>query len=192
MPVSGLSGPFRISNFYGQSDGLAGNGWTENAFCSGTSYTLIKAALVNLIPARLSMCTPNIVYRGTRISYPGQPLQDIVVTAASLGLGGRVGTYAPTSGTATTATSPSDVALLFRMNDINFFHSNIWIHGVPQAVVNGNSFVPDAAFSAAKSAWLTQVTAHYMIKESTGVYSAMTGNTSVSVRNRKVGRAFPR
>jgi hypothetical protein len=190
MPVTGLSGPFRVTNFYEQNDGLEGSGWSETQWFTGTSYTLIAAALLNFIPKRLLMMNPDCFWVASRIAYPGQKWQDVIVDASTLSLSTYIGGYVPTSGGSSTQTCPSDTALLWRVTDINGFHSSFFLHGVPQAIVQGNNYLPDPAFTTAIGNYYSQMFDHCVLKEPAGAYGSIASDDGVRVRSRKCGRAF--
>lgn len=191
MPLTGLTAPFKVTLFFHDASSINGAGFSENYHWNATSYANVQTALPDFINARLGLSSFNVVFDAVRISYPGQKYQDLLLTPSLLGITlPASGTFTPTSGDPT-GEAPIDTCLLWRVRDVNNYHTTLYMHGVPSGVLEGSNFVPDDAWNTVEIAWTGKLTANVMVKQpKTPNYSGVTAVDYIRASNRKVGRPF--
>jgi hypothetical protein len=191
--VSGLTPPFKVTSFFRQTNGAVSGMWSETIHWKDVSYASVVTDLTTYIPARLALMCADCDYVSTRISYPGQKNQDLLVDANDIDLLTTGGLYVPTSTTASHYSCPLNTAILYRVRDALNFHTSMWLHGVPEAAVEGSEFVEDVAFASAFAAFNVQLAKYVMIKEGdTGLWGLMILGSVPRIRSRQAGRNFSR
>jgi hypothetical protein len=132
--VTGLTPPFKVTNFFSQSNGASTGGWYESYHWKDVSYANVVTDLTTFIPARIALMCADCDYVASRISYPGQKQQDLLINGEDIDLLANPGVYTPTSTTASKWSCPLDTAILYRIRDSLNFHCSLWLHGVPESL----------------------------------------------------------
>jgi len=116
-----------------------GYGWSERFWYAGPTDTASLVTNVQqLVVARAAILTNTCVIIRSRVANPGGVKRNPVVFT---------GNGAGTPGTETPPTASSEVALLILYQNIGVGFNRAFLRGIPERVVNVDTYAPDAAFN---------------------------------------------
>lgn len=149
-------------------------GWSETYYYNGTSSdATVQADLTTLIGARAAILTNSVTITHARMASGTK--RDPRIFALNGGAGFSGGELPPTL--------PADVALLVRMNGNAGGYMRPFIRGCPGRVVQAESYVPDATFTANMNTYTATVTnGKWLVRDTMGgdptqfVVTALTPN----------------
>lgn len=127
--------------FFRSADGY---GWSERYFYAGTTTDPAFSSNINaLASARVQLLTTS--GRLTHIRVASPTLRNPFIFA--LAAGGTPGSYAP-------PTAPAEVALLFRMNAGITGYNRIFLRGIPDEIVSGDSYAPTPTWNGVMNSFI--------------------------------------
>jgi hypothetical protein len=167
-------------------------GWSETYPLVPTGYVAASVIMDALVEIRLAMLCEDITVMGYRIS-------DIDVAGdAYTDNSENAGQYGTAGAPPHPVSEPANVVLRIREDTADFLHHAIrYVHGMPDQVVTGGAYSPDAEFTTAMDDYLAWLATNAMIKHRTAVgppvtYSFLAIESAITDRiwTRNTGRPF--
>ncbi len=131
----------------------AANGWSETYFLSGTNTVSSLNTVKALTLRRMALSSFDTVCTYQRIS-DDAVFRDSLVTSSPF-----PGTYSPTL-----LSAPDFTALLVRLSSGVQFRRSLFMRGIPEALVQGQDFVPDATWISRFNSFATYLENNFSLK----------------------------
>lgn len=132
----------KVTLFFQDADGF---GWSETYYCSQSSDSLLLAAVNGLVISRMGLSTTNVICTHGRIATATKKLVTIIPLNNGAGIPGQqpIPTDAP------------EVALKVQLISTGFGFNRKMLRGIPDRVVQDNTFVPDDDYIIVMNAFRT-------------------------------------